>query len=200
MRDSFKGGGGSDSFMALLKAAQAQNPSDDLTVSARAMKFNDTFSKFQAIKDIFGEFSGTTNYLETLNFKLLGSINTVAIKFDQLMFAVVSESGHELHLGIRSLKSQLFLTSRPEKITLMTTFDCLTLTVIYDNFKKLLLNPWTITLDIGLYWESWQEPDSDPQVSHLTTQQKASKRNTDVVNYNLSLSFRTRAFKPCIIW
>lgn len=66
MRDSFKGGGGSDSFMALLKAAQAQN-SSDLSVSARAMKFNDTFSKFQAIKDVFGEFSdskcpATLNY------------------------------------------------------------------------------------------------------------------------------------------
>lgn len=67
MRDSFKGGGGSDSFMALLKAARAQNFSDDLSVSARAMKFNDTFSKFQAIKDVFGEYSRTAKSRASLN-------------------------------------------------------------------------------------------------------------------------------------
>lgn len=93
-----------------------------------------------------------------------GTTNSISIKFNQVILAISSESGHELHIGMRELRSQLFLTTRPEKICLTTTFNCLTLTVIYDSFRKLLLNPWTVRFDVGVFWESWQDVDSNPQV------------------------------------
>ncbi|KAH0999222.1 hypothetical protein HUJ04_005426, partial [Dendroctonus ponderosae] len=143
--DSFKSGGGSSSFMALLQAAQS-TAKKHAAVNTRYIKGNDTFNKFQHIRNI------------------LGTTNAVSLKFDQLILAIQSDSGHEVHLGMRELNSHLLLSSRPEKICLTTTFDCLTLTVIHDDFKKLLLNPWTITVEASVFWESWQDPDSNPQV------------------------------------
>ncbi|XP_050295994.1 intermembrane lipid transfer protein VPS13B [Anthonomus grandis grandis] len=142
--DTFNSGGGSESFLALLKAANSMKREE--TASLRAAKNVETFNKFYRIKT------------------LLGSTNSLSLKFDQLILAVTSESGHELHVGMRELKSQLFLATRPEKLCLMTTFDCLTLTVIYDSFRKLLLNPWTVTFDVCVFWESWQDSDSEPQI------------------------------------
>ncbi|XP_066257341.1 intermembrane lipid transfer protein VPS13B isoform X1 [Euwallacea similis] len=143
--DIFKSGGGSESFMFILKAINARSSKEE-NIHLRSLKVNDTFTQFERIKDI------------------LGNIKSVTIKSDQLILAILSETGHELHVGMRELKSQLFLTSRPEKICLLTTFDCFTLTVVYDSFCKLLLHPWTITFDICVFWESWQDSDSDPQI------------------------------------
>ncbi|KAL1506203.1 hypothetical protein ABEB36_005605 [Hypothenemus hampei] len=143
--DTFRSGGGSESLNALLKDAEALKKKDTNFI-ARTKKTSDTYKKFQQIKDV------------------LGTTNSVGLKFDQLILVVASESGHELQVGTRELRSQLFLSPRPEKICLMTTFDCLTLTVIYDNFKKLLLNPWTVTFDVCVFWESWQDLNSDPQI------------------------------------
>lgn len=52
--DTFRSGGGSDSFMALIKAANALKKSE-ATLSGRGVKPNDTFSKFQHIRDIMGK-------------------------------------------------------------------------------------------------------------------------------------------------
>ncbi|XP_030768330.1 vacuolar protein sorting-associated protein 13B-like isoform X2 [Sitophilus oryzae] len=143
--DTFNSGGGGNSFMVLLKA-HLSNKKNAINESQRSVRVNDTYSKFQEIKEF------------------LGNTNSVSVNFDQIVFAVSSESGHELHIGMQKLKSHLSLNTRPEKLCLATTFECLTLTVIHDVFKKLLLNPWTVTVDVCVFWESWQDTDSNPQV------------------------------------
>ncbi|XP_076265664.1 vacuolar protein sorting 13B isoform X3 [Rhynchophorus ferrugineus] len=142
--DTFKSGGGSDSFMILLEAtANKQSPKMD---NQRTSRVSDTYGKFQEIRNI------------------LGNTSAVSVNFDQIVFALSSESGHELHLATQKLKSHLALNMRPEKLCLVTTFECLTLTVIHESFRKLLLNPWTVTFDVCVFWESWQDNDSDPQI------------------------------------
>ncbi|XP_060527776.1 intermembrane lipid transfer protein VPS13B isoform X2 [Cylas formicarius] len=96
--------------------------------------------------------------------ELLRGVNSIAIRSDQIIFALKSDSDHEVHLGVQSLNSELSLSSRPEKLNLATTFESLTVTVRLGDFRKLLLNPWTISFVVCVFWESWQSEDSDPQL------------------------------------
>lgn len=54
--------------------------------------------------------------------------------------------------------------SRPEKLNFLCTLYCTTLTIVKEDFKKLLLNPWTILLDVMLFWEACYSLDNDPQI------------------------------------
>ncbi|CAG9772920.1 unnamed protein product [Ceutorhynchus assimilis] len=143
--DIFKSGGGSESFFLLLEATNNAKSKEN-ALQGRSVRASDTFSKFQRIRD------------------LLGTTSQISFKSDQLILAISSENGPELHVGMRQLRSQLLIATRPEKIGIITTFDCLTLTVLHNEFRKLLLNPWTITFDVNVFWESWQDFDSEPQV------------------------------------
>lgn len=67
-------------------------------------------------------------------------------------------------MGTEKIKSQLSLSTRPEKLNLICSLHCITLTIAKENFRKVLLNPWTISLDVSLFWEAWQSPDSNPQI------------------------------------
>lgn len=109
-------------------------------------KIGDTYSKFQEIKDF------------------LCGTNSVSVRFNQIIFSVKSDTGHEVNLGMEKLKSHLMLSSRPEKLSNTLKFESITLSVINDEFKKLLLNPWTLSFELCLFWESWQSLDSDPQI------------------------------------
>ncbi|CAG9819390.1 unnamed protein product [Phaedon cochleariae] len=109
-------------------------------------KVGGTYSKFQDIKD------------------MLRGTNSIDAKFNQIILSVKSDSGHELNLGFEKLKSSLNLSVRPEKLSVNTNFHCITLTVIKETYRKLLLNPWTISFDISMFWEAWQSLDSNPQV------------------------------------
>ncbi|XP_074031826.1 vacuolar protein sorting 13B isoform X2 [Leptinotarsa decemlineata] len=109
-------------------------------------KVGDTYSKFQEIKDI------------------LKGTNNVNLKLNQIIFSVKSDSGHEVNLGMEKLATILILSSRPEKLSINTKLSCLTLTVVNENYRKLLLNPWTFSVDVSVFWESWQSLDSNPQI------------------------------------
>lgn len=109
-------------------------------------KIGDTYSKFQEIKDF------------------LCGTNSVNVRFNQIIFSIKSDTGHEVNLGMEKLKSHLTLSSRPEKLSNTIKFESITLSVINDDFKKLLLNPWTLSFEFCLFWESWQSLDSDPQI------------------------------------
>ncbi|CAH0555543.1 unnamed protein product [Brassicogethes aeneus] len=117
-----------------------------LNSGQRSIKYGETYSKFQEIKN------------------MLNGIHCVNITFDQLLFAAKSPTGHEVLLSFNNLKNELQLFSRPEKITNSCTLSCITLVVVRENFKKILLNPWTLSFEVCLFWESWQTADSEPQV------------------------------------
>lgn len=62
------------------------------------------------------------------------------------------------------MKNQLSLSTRPERLGLGCSLGCLTLTIVKDDVKKLVLNPWSLSVSVSLFWESWQTSESEPQV------------------------------------
>ncbi|XP_072392830.1 intermembrane lipid transfer protein VPS13B [Diabrotica undecimpunctata] len=91
-------------------------------------------------------------------------INVVNVDFKQLLFSIKSEAGYEIHLGMEKLSTNLTLSTRPDKITVKTNLQCVTISIINGLYKKLLLNPWSTSVDVSMFWESWQSQDSDPQI------------------------------------
>lgn len=127
------------------------NQNDSELISTRA-KFPDiTYRKFQEIKDY------------------LNGINVVSLTMDQIIFTITNENGYELDLGIKKFKNTLTLYTRPEKLCNSSTFHCITLTVVNENNRRLFLNPWTVSFEACLFWESWQCFNSEPQI-HLTAE------------------------------
>ncbi|XP_056633940.1 intermembrane lipid transfer protein VPS13B isoform X1 [Diorhabda sublineata] len=146
--DAFKGN--KKDLIVMSKSIKKQISTEDITTSVPSIssrnKSTDTYGKFQEIKDT------------------LGGTNVVNVNFNQLIIAIQSDSGHEIHFGVEKMLNTVSLLSRPEKISLKTNLHCITLSVINGVYKKLLLNPWTVSIDVSVFWESWQTPDSDPQV------------------------------------
>ncbi|CAH2018039.1 unnamed protein product [Acanthoscelides obtectus] len=73
-----------------------------------------------------------------------------------------------MDLALERITNNLTLSNRPEKVSVVCGLHSVTLNVISKNFKKILLNPWTVTFNVSMFWESWQTTDSSPQVSHLS--------------------------------
>lgn len=36
--------------------------------------------------------------------------------------------------------------------------------MVKDDLKRLILNPWSVSANVSIFWESWQSPESEPQV------------------------------------
>lgn len=70
---------------------------------------------------------------------------------------------------MEKLTSQVSLSNRPEKLTVICGLHSLMLSVVRDTFKKVLLNPWTVSFDASIFWETWQSSDSNPQI-HITAE------------------------------
>jgi vacuolar protein sorting-associated protein 13B len=94
----------------------------------------------------------------------LKGIDMIQVKTDQLVLVAETENNLEASLVINRTKNRLFLSDRPEKIHSFSTFDCLTFSVTNNNVKRLLLNPWTVSIEVSAFLESWQNSDSDPQI------------------------------------
>lgn len=62
------------------------------------------------------------------------------------------------------MENQLTLSSRPERFGLTSKLGCVTLTMVKDDMRRLVLNPWSVTTSVSLFWESWQTSESEPQV------------------------------------
>lgn len=88
-------------------------------------------------------------------------INTIDIGFDQIVFVMKIDDDDddtpEIIFNIDKINSKLNFIDRPEKISNITTFNSITLSIKDNLSSKLILNPLTITVDICLYWDSsWQ--------------------------------------------
>lgn len=62
------------------------------------------------------------------------------------------------------MENHLTLSSRPERFGLTSSLRCVTLTMVKDDMRRLVLNPWSLTMGVSLFWESWQTSESEPQV------------------------------------
>ncbi|KAG5888478.1 hypothetical protein JTB14_022106 [Gonioctena quinquepunctata] len=144
--ESFKGDQKNLNIIAESVAKSTASPSLISPIPYAKSKIGDTYNKFRNIRD------------------LLGGINNINFKFNQIILSVKSDSGHEVNFGIDKHTTALILSSRPEKLSINTKLSSLTLTVVNENYRKLLLNPWTLSIDVSVFWESWQSLDSDPQI------------------------------------
>lgn len=100
--------------------------------------------------------------------QLMG-VSNLNVKLAQTVFVFKMNRGAEINLSIGKLKSHLYICNRPERLTNVATLESLTLGVNTNGFQRLLLNPWTISLEVCLFWESWQQHDSNPQI-HVTAE------------------------------
>lgn len=101
--------------------------------------------------------------------KRLYGITGVNFKLAQLVLVFETSAGPQATLSSGRLESHLRITNRPERITNVIKWDCVTLGVS-NRFKKLLLNPWSASVEICLFWETWQSNGNDPQVGTVKKQ------------------------------
>lgn len=94
----------------------------------------------------------------------LFDLNNINVKFAQFVFEIKSDIGPEMILSIAKFDSCLTLSNRPERITNVINLENITITTNVNNSKKILLNPWSCNFDVCLFWECWQNINSDPQI------------------------------------
>ncbi|KAF5303499.1 hypothetical protein FQA39_LY09962 [Lamprigera yunnana] len=89
-------------------------------------------------------------------------ISAINFSLAQIVLVAKTENNPEVTLSLNKLKNNLTISRRPERIINVTSFEGLTLGVKRDGITQLLLNPWTLSVELSLTWESWQSMDSDP--------------------------------------
>lgn len=99
----------------------------------------------------------------------LNGISSLSVKLAQTVLVFKMSDGGEVNLCLARLNSHLYVSNRPERLTNVATLESLTLGVKSSGYQKLLLNPWTVSVEVCLFWESWQQQDSNPQV-HVTAE------------------------------
>lgn len=143
-----------------------KSPLDD-TVSLfdRVLLVTNMSRKFEAppqqkiartAKEQFSTFTTVSNRL--------GGVSSLNVKLAQVVFVFNLNRGSEVNLSIGKFKSHLSLCNRPERLTNVAVLESLTLGVKIDGFRKLVLNPWTVSIEVCLFWETWQPMESNPQV------------------------------------
>lgn len=108
----------------------------------------------------------TENYtkFKEIKHKLL-SISSLTVKLAQVVLVFKTDHFPELNLGISKLSNCLTISNRPERLINLISLENLTVGVLKDdNMINLLLNPWSVSMEVVLFWEPWQSVDSDPQI------------------------------------
>ncbi|KRT78504.1 hypothetical protein AMK59_7595, partial [Oryctes borbonicus] len=135
-----------DSSSEKSKATKAALNKSIQAKTLKTQKSIDNYSKFKQIKE-----------------KLYG-ISVFNVKMSQLVFSMRTDDGNELTLSVGKIKNHLNISNRPERISNVICVDSITLGIITNGVSRLLLNPWTVSTEVCLFWESWQSIDSDPQI------------------------------------
>ncbi|XP_044753199.1 vacuolar protein sorting-associated protein 13B isoform X2 [Coccinella septempunctata] len=91
------------------------------------------------------------------------NLNTINITSDQLVLIWETNTDYKLRLTVGKIKNNFSLLSRPDKVTNFVKLECVSLLYESDYVSQLVLNPWTIAIDLLLYWESWQYLGDNPQ-------------------------------------
>ncbi|KAK9889546.1 hypothetical protein WA026_006901 [Henosepilachna vigintioctopunctata] len=90
-------------------------------------------------------------------------VNNINIKTDQLVFIWATDQ-YKLRLSIGKSKNSFNLINRPDKVSNFLNLECVSLLYDSNHSSQLVLNPWSISLDILLFWEAWQYLGDNPQV------------------------------------
>lgn len=94
----------------------------------------------------------------------LYNINDLNIKLAQLVLVFKSSDESEVSVSLGNIKSHISLNNRPERVTNVTNLEYVAIGVMINETTTLILNPWTASFEVCLYWESWQSSDNDPRV------------------------------------
>nr|CAH7751442.1 unnamed protein product [Callosobruchus chinensis] len=136
-----------DTFRRTEKSVAAvEKRESDVSGVPHVKRKANTYARFQEFK-------------ETLR-----SVNSANLKCGQVVFEFKSDAGHEVNLALERITANLTLFNRPEKVSVVCGLHSVTLNVINENFKRILLNPWTVTFNVAMFWESWQTTESNPQI------------------------------------
>ncbi|XP_065172744.1 intermembrane lipid transfer protein VPS13B-like, partial [Atheta coriaria] len=93
-------------------------------------------------------------------FKGLSIIN---LKLSQMVLAMHTKNDVEVSVAFSSLTNNLSIQNRPEKLLNTTSIECMTIGCVSNGTSKLILNPWSTSFEVTLFWESWQSMNSSPQ-------------------------------------
>lgn len=118
----------------------------DVKTQLKTQKSIENYSKFKQIKE------------------QLHGISVFHIKMSQIVFAIRTEVGNELTLSVAKIKDHLNVSNRPERITNVISIESITFGITTNGISRLVLNPWTVSIEVCLFWESWQSIDSNPQI------------------------------------
>lgn len=90
-------------------------------------------------------------------------VDMVQLKTEQIVLVLESDD-LEARLALGQFKKRIFICDRPEKIHSFFNLASVTFSFTYKNMTRLVLTPWTASLDINVFLEAWQSHDSDPLV------------------------------------
>ncbi|KAK4875062.1 hypothetical protein RN001_011484 [Aquatica leii] len=137
-----------DKILGMYKSFDESNkPWDKSSCSEytlNSQKTPETYTKFRSITDTF--------------FK----VSHININFAQIVLVGKTGDGPEVTLGLNKLRNNLTISKRPERLLNVTLLEAVTLGVFEDGVTRSLLNPWTVSVELNLSWESWQSVDSNP--------------------------------------
>ncbi|XP_045475296.1 vacuolar protein sorting-associated protein 13B [Harmonia axyridis] len=131
-----------DSFQTEPVKSSVSNIDKSLTLIPES---SENYIKFQEIKEkIF-------------------NVNAINLASDQLVLVWQTDTDYKLRLTIGKIKNNFSLVNRPDKVSNFVKLECVSL--LYENsyFSQLVLNPWTIAIDLLLFWEPWQHLGDHPQ-------------------------------------
>ena len=94
----------------------------------------------------------------------LYNISILNIKLAQIYFVMKTESGTKLNLCVGKFHNRLTISNRPERITNVIKCDYITMGITENNVTRLLINPWSVSFEVLLFWEPWQSSNSNPQI------------------------------------
>lgn len=94
----------------------------------------------------------------------LHGISSLKFRLSQIVFLLQTENASDVSVSIGRLRNQLTVLNRPERVNNVTAFESITLGVRKEGATRLLLNPWSFSVETSLFWESWQRHDSKPQL------------------------------------
>lgn len=125
-----------------------ENESDLLLTreASRRLRFYDQYERFKEIK------------------KRLCGLSFINIEISQIVVAVKTSHDIELTLCVGEINHNITINNRPERVIVILKYNYLSLGISQGTWKKLLLNPWSLSAELVLFWEPWQDEDSDPQI------------------------------------
>lgn len=79
----------------------------------------------------------------------LNGIGIVNVKFEQFVVTVNTDESVELNLSLGKLNNTFTVCNRPERFSNVCSIDCLMLGAKIEECNKLLLNPWSFSIEVS---------------------------------------------------